>query len=78
MDRCQAAFARTENFSHAEITAELTPLAQVIDKVVRSVPVRLGDTTGLTAALTLAVAGYFGRVVGDIPNQLDKAPAAET
>lgn len=53
-----------------EITAELAPLAAVVDRTLRTVPAQLGDTTDLTAALALAVAAHLGPLVGDVPEQL--------
>jgi hypothetical protein len=55
-----------------QITTELAPLAAVIQCTLNSVPVRLGDTADLTAALTLAVAAYMGPLVGDVPALLAK------
>ncbi|WP_063856518.1 hypothetical protein [Kitasatospora griseola] len=62
--------AALRQLSDAEITAELAPLATVIDRVLHITPVRLGNTADLTAALTLAVAVYMGPLVGDVPEQL--------
>lgn len=51
-------------FTDAQLTAELAPLATIIRTTLATTPVTLGrEPEELTAALTLAIAAYMGRIV---------------
>jgi hypothetical protein len=61
-----------------EQTAELTPLARVIDRAIRNAPVLFAEgPAALVPHVTVAVAAYMGGIVGPVP-ATPESPTTDT